>query len=128
MPYQPLPSPPPPQGPTASVPLNAVVGLGTVFGTNTFTAAQSGPDAVGLGYLVAILFQFVKQPKWFDQHRWWPLVLVVIALPLALIVSQSDWVQALPKTGHVAWQAMADFVGMKGTGLGGMSSATEYPD
>ena len=113
-----LPPPPEPHGITASAPLNVGLGATVAAGSNALTTAQFGVDVTGVAFAVNLAFQEIKKWEWFDQHRWWPITLLLLGVGLFLLMSQGDWTQAIPKGATAAVQAAINYGSQKATGLG----------
>jgi len=116
-------------GPTPSVPLNLATGATVIGGSNALTVSQQGADIAGIAAGTTLLFQWLKQYKWFDQHRWAPLTLLVIAVLITIGVYllakgiDANLGEAIPRGMWAAWQAFENYVGQKATGLGGLPAA-----
>lgn len=113
----PLDPPAPPQGITNSTPVNVGIGGGALVGTNTFTMEKYGTDVAGIAFLVNCAFQVIKHWRWLDQHRWWPIVLVLLAMGFFWLGTHDFW-QTLQKSGPTAVQAAINYGSLKATGLG----------
>lgn len=109
------------QNPLVNVGIGSAIGTGT----NTLMATQFGLDVVGVGFGINLIFQFIKHFKHFDQHRFWPITLVIIGVILFVIIQQGDFIIALPKALAAAWQANLNYVSQKSAGLGLLSAVTD---
>lgn len=114
----PLPEPEKPSGITSSAPLNLAAGTGLMGATNAITATQFGLDVAGVALLCNMLFQWLKHYDWFDQHRYWPIALLLICVAAFLLVHHEKPEDAVWKSGAAAFQAAANYASQKASGLG----------
>lgn len=114
-------------GPTPSPAINTGIGAGVILGSNAITVSQHGADVAGLAAGVTLLFQQGKQFSWFNQHKYAPLVLLILGVGIAVIVfvviGQKPADEAIAKGCWMAWQGFENYIGQKATGLGGLPPA-----
>ncbi len=118
-----------PQAP-APTPVSVGVGATVLGGSNMLTASTAGLDANGLAAGVTLAFNWMKKWDHFNQHAHAEIVLLLLglgsAVGVALLANHGDLAQAanaIPKGCQVGWQAMANYVGQKAAGIGGLAPA-----
>lgn len=121
----PLPPPEPPTGITSNVPINLAAGTGVMAGSNALTATQFGVDVSGVALLANMLFQWLKHYDWFDQHRYWPLALLLISILAFVLIHHEHIEDAIWKGGAAAFQAAANYSAQKASGLGIFESVAD---
>lgn len=123
-PVQDVPPPPPAIGATGNAAVNIGIGSAVATGSNAFTLNQYGQDVAGVAVGTNLIFQFVKHFK-FNQHFWWPVALIVIALALFIGLEHDNIHDAIPKALQAAWQAAVNFHSLKIAGVNVLPSAPD---
>ena len=119
------PPPEPAIGATPSAPLNNVMGLGGSLGTSLLTIDKYGLDVGAAAWGSNLAFQFVKFLP-FNQHIWWPIILLVITFGILLLLNQGAWVPALRGAMPGAVQSAFNYELVKG--VGGINAFPSAPD
>lgn len=132
----PLPPPPPAVGaiggtttvgglPTA--PLNIGMGSAAAVGSAALTTSQLGVEVTEVSYGINLAFQFLKNFRFVDQHRWWPLILILLGVGAFMVLAQGDYITAALKGFAAAFQAALTYHSFKIGGVNLLPSAPDNP-
>ena len=110
-----------PEGPTPSVPVNALVGAAPVALGNLAMGGAAGAEVPIIAGGLNVVIEYAKNRKWFREAAWTVPLLVVLSFAVAFGVWHflaDDNLKAAVNGFGILAQSHLNYTGAKATGLG----------